>query len=42
MPLSETFIILIEDRSPCVRELLRHALAAEGHRVWVAKDGTEA
>jgi CheY-like chemotaxis protein len=39
--LRETFNILIGDRNPNVRELLRKTLAAEGYRVWVAKDGTE-
>jgi len=39
--LRETFNILIGDRNPNVRELLRKTLAAEGYRVWVGKDGTE-
>lgn len=38
--LTETFTILIADRNPHVRELLRKMLEAEGYRVWIAKDGT--
>jgi len=39
--LTETFTILIADRNPYVRELLRRTLTAEDYHVWTAKDGME-
>jgi CheY-like chemotaxis protein len=39
--LTDTFMILIADRNPHVRELLRREFISAGYRVQVAKDGRE-
>jgi CheY-like chemotaxis protein len=40
-PLENKFTILIADRNPNVRDLLKREMAAEGYRVILAKDSRE-
>jgi DNA-binding response OmpR family regulator len=39
--LTDTFMILIADRNPHIRQFLRRELVAEGYRVLVARDGRD-